>query len=300
MPRERQPRKLHIQLAKLNPPRLPAIVERPRLYRLLDRARKRPVIWINAPPGFGKTTLVASYLRARKLRSLWYQVDEGDSDLATFFHYLGVAAKQAAPLTRTSLPHLTPEYLQGLPTFTRRFFEELYARLKPPALVIFDNYQEVSPDAQFHDMIALAMETAPAGIGVIVMSRAQPPRAFVRLQAAQHIGFLDEEALRLTPSETRAIVRLHTESSKRPYPASIETPHDKLQGWVAGLVLQLEQSKAARMRQPTSPQETPQIVFDYLAREVMQRFSLDLQKFGASGFSMGTGRGLHSGSRWPS
>ncbi|CUS38819.1 hypothetical protein [Candidatus Nitrospira nitrificans] len=70
MPRARQSRKLHASLAKLNPPRLPAIVERPRLYRLLDGARKRPVIWINAPPGFGKTTFVASYLRARKIRPL--------------------------------------------------------------------------------------------------------------------------------------------------------------------------------------------------------------------------------------
>jgi len=64
-------------IGKLSPPRLPAIVERSRLYRLLDRARKRPIVWINAPPGFGKTTLVAGYLRARKLHPLWYQVEIG-------------------------------------------------------------------------------------------------------------------------------------------------------------------------------------------------------------------------------
>ena len=72
-------------LAKLTPPRLPPIIERPRLYRSLAKARKRPIVWINAPPGFGKTTLVGSYLRARKIRPVWYQLDAGDSDLATFF-----------------------------------------------------------------------------------------------------------------------------------------------------------------------------------------------------------------------
>jgi len=278
MPRAHQSHKPHTPLAKLNPPRLPAIVERPRLYRSLDRARKRPVIWINAPPGFGKTTLVASYLRARKIRPLWYQVDEGDRDLATFFHYLGLAAKQAAPRYRTSLPHLTAEYLQGLPTFTRCFFEQLYARLKPSALLILDNYQEVPLDSLFHETVALGIEALPERMNVLIMSRALPPPAFTRLQAAQQIQFLDEEALRLVESETRAIVRLHMKSLKAPIP-TFAALHDKLQGWVAGLVLQLEQAKMDKQRDAILPGETPQIIFDYLAREVMQRLSPETQEF---------------------
>ncbi len=104
------------------------MVVRPRLFRRIDRGRARPVTWVWGPPGAGKTSLVASYLAARKLRVLWYQVDEGDADVATFFYYLG----QAAPRRRRPLPLLTPEYRQGLAAFTRRYFRELYARLKVP------------------------------------------------------------------------------------------------------------------------------------------------------------------------
>ncbi len=163
-------RSLHQQahLAKFTAPRLPAIVERPRLHRLLDRARKRPIVWINAPPGFGKTTLVSSYLRTRKLRSLWYQLDEGDSDLATFFHYLGLAVQKGTSRIKTPpLAHLTPEYLKGLSTFTRRFFEELYRRFRSPAVLVFDNYQEVPLDAALHEMLALGASSAPPGMNVI-------------------------------------------------------------------------------------------------------------------------------------
>ncbi len=277
MPRVLQSRKPSGTLAKLNPPRLPAIVERPRLYQLLDRARKRPVIWINAPPGFGKTTLVASYLRARKVRPLWYQVDEGDSDIATFFHYLSVAAKQAAPRYRTPLPHLTPEYLQGLPTFTRRFFEQLYARLKPPTLLILDNYQEVPLDSLFHETVALGIETLPEKIGMVIISRALPPSAFARLQATQQIHSISEQDLRLTKSEARAVVLLHTGPNEPPRSVQIEALHDKLQGWVAGLVLELEQAKAIRSEQAVAAEETPQVIFNYLAREVMQRLSPEAQ-----------------------
>lgn len=278
MPRAHQSRKPPISLAKLNQPRLPVIVERPRLYRLIDRARKRPVIWINAPPGFGKTTLVASYLRARRIRPLWYQMDEGDSDLATFFHYLGLAAKQAAPRYRTPLPHLTPEYLQGLPTFTRRFFENLYARLKKPALLVLDNYQEVASDSLFHQTVGLSAEALPERMNVIVMSRALPPPAFARSQATRQMNFIDEEALRLTNEESRAIIRLHARAQTAKIAAPAAALHNRLQGWVAGLVLQLEQ-KAASLPDLSSTSETPQVIFEYLAREVLHRLSPEHQRF---------------------
>jgi LuxR family transcriptional regulator, maltose regulon positive regulatory protein len=263
-------------LAKLTAPRLPAIVERPRLYRMLDRARKRPVIWINAPPGFGKTTFVTSYLRTRKLRSLWYQLDEGDSDLATFFHYLWLAVQKGVPrVKKPPLPHLTPEYLKGLSTFTRRFFEELYRRLRAPAVLVFDNYQEVPLDAALHEMLALGVSSVPPGMNIMVLSRTLPSAAWAQAQARRQMNFIGEESLRLTKSESRSIVRLHEKSQRRPSYQTIGRIHDKFQGWVAGLALQLEQDKAEKV--PSAA--TPQVVFDYLAREVLQRLSANKRRF---------------------
>jgi DNA-binding SARP family transcriptional activator len=267
-------------LTKVTPPRLPNVVERTRLYRLLDRARKRPIVWITAPPGYGKTTLVASYLRARKLRPLWYQVDEGDGDLASFFHYLGLAVQQAAHRLRTPLPHLTPEYRQGLPTFTRRYFEDLYGRLRLPAVLVFDNYQEVSPASTFHEMVAVGIGDVPAGISVIVISRMPPSPSFAHLQADQKIAYFEQEALRLTAPESRAIVRLHTRPRKGAIPPGFTAGlHDKLQGWVAGLVLILEQERTESVPQLLAAGQAPQVIFDYLAREVMKALSVDVQHF---------------------
>src|SRR4249920_3039068 len=109
-----------VPLAKLSRPRLYDALPRNRLFRLLDEARRHPLIWVAAPPGAGKTTLVASYLESRKLPGIWYQVDSGDSDPATFFYYLGLAAS-SLPSTnkRSALPLLTPEYLLDVPGFAR-------------------------------------------------------------------------------------------------------------------------------------------------------------------------------------
>ena len=74
-------------LAKITPPRVHDVYLRERLFKELDAARKHPIIWISAPAGSGKTTLVASYLQQHKIDPLWYQVDAGDSDIASFFYY---------------------------------------------------------------------------------------------------------------------------------------------------------------------------------------------------------------------
>jgi len=58
--------------AKLSAPRVGKIYERQRLYRLLDQASASPVLWLSAPAGAGKTTLIASYAQRRKQRCCWY------------------------------------------------------------------------------------------------------------------------------------------------------------------------------------------------------------------------------------
>lgn len=76
-------------LAKLTRPSPEGIFPRKRLFRRLNQARTRPVIFITAPPGSGKTSLVTSYLKDRKLPCLWYQVDASDADVASFFYHMG-------------------------------------------------------------------------------------------------------------------------------------------------------------------------------------------------------------------
>src|SRR3990172_6430474 len=150
-----------IQIAKVSLPRTPEIIPRERLFKLIDKHRARPVIWVSGPPGAGKTSLVSSYIDARELSHLWYQVDEGDADPATFFHYLGLASRGVAGKRGTPLPQFTPEYREGLPAFTRRFFEALFARIRPPFLFVLDNYQEAPEGSAFQEVIALALTAIP-------------------------------------------------------------------------------------------------------------------------------------------
>ena len=99
-------------LGKIKRPNVSAVLPRKRLFALLDH--QGAAAWVTGPPGCGKTTLAASWLDHAGLRSLWYQLDEGDADIATFFYYLSVAAAARDEGAGEPRPLLTP----GIPSRT--------------------------------------------------------------------------------------------------------------------------------------------------------------------------------------
>lgn len=243
----------------------------------MDRIWKQPVTWVSGPPGCGKTTLVASYIQARKIPCLWYQIDAGDSDPATFFYYLGQAAKRASPRFRKPLPLLTPEYLQGLSIFTLRYFENLSDRLKIPSVLVFDNYQDIPSESPFHEIILNGLSRIPEGINVILVSRENPPPSLIRLHANQQMAMLRWEDLRLTPEESSGIIRLRAQEKQTK--ETISLLHKAADGWAAGLVMMMESVERKVIEPKALGKFTPDEILDYFGNELFNKTDAETQEF---------------------
>jgi ATP/maltotriose-dependent transcriptional regulator MalT/DNA-binding SARP family transcriptional activator len=265
--------------AKLSRPRMTAVYPRTRLFERLDACADKPVAWIASPAGAGKTLLTESYLRRKRSRCLWYELDAGDGDPATFFYYLGTAARLAAPRRRVTLPLLTPEYALGVPAFSRRFFEQLGALLRPPSILVFDNYQDAPDDAPLHAILAEAVAALPQGVRMLVLSRGAPAPAFARQRSAGALEVIGWDELRLTEEEAHGIAALR---SKGATGRAAAPPGDLLaraQGWAAGLVLLLEQAHDDPASAIPAAEEPAGLVFDYFAHELLRKAEPALQSF---------------------
>ncbi len=229
--------------------------------------------WLAGPPGAGKTTLVSGYLDVRQRPGIWYDTDAGDDDPATFFHYMDIAAQHAAPRIRRPLPAFTPEHRPGLAAFARRYFEALYARLKTPAVLVLDNFQEAATDGPFQLIVAAAAAALPPGVRLMVLSRHEPPPAFARLPANNLLTVVDDAALRFTLDESCAIAALRGKTElDRP---TLERLHLAASGWAAGLVLLLER---AALGAGAPARNEHQVLFDYFAAEIFFAFDTTTQR----------------------
>jgi LuxR family maltose regulon positive regulatory protein len=261
-----------VALAKLSRPRLGKVLARQRLFDTLDRMRESPVVWVAAQPGAGKTTLLASYLEARKLSCIWYQVDAGDADPASFFYHLGLAAqnikrKGGKAASQAPLPLFTPEYRADLPGFSRRYFRELYARMGPGSAIVLDNLHEIAEDMPLHRVLIVAFEEVPDGIGLLVASRGEPPGVYAPLIARERFVFIDPSEICLTLEETREIAdeRAHLDG------AIVRRLHEQSGGWAAGLTLLIERARRGETLDTGKDAAALQHVFAYFAEQLLTR-----------------------------
>jgi ATP/maltotriose-dependent transcriptional regulator MalT/DNA-binding SARP family transcriptional activator len=265
-----------IAFAKTTRPVVSSAVPRERLFARLDGAPGRTIAWISGPPGSGKTTLAASYVEARRMRSLWYQVDLDDADIATFFHYLGHAARKLDGGRARDFPVLAQAEGAEPDAYARKYFRQLFSRVKVPFALVLDNLHAVPAESALHRVIEAAIGQIPKQCCIVVTSRSDPPVGLARFRVTGEMVCLAWDSLRIDRDELAQIAQLRGQALAA---EAVLQLHERTQGWAAGLVLMLEHAKLSG-RIPEVPGDAPpQAVFDYLAGEIFERFEADTREF---------------------
>lgn len=229
--------------AKLLAPRADQVLRRPRVLAAIGRGMRAGSCWVAAPAGYGKTVALIDYLQKTSSHHIWYRIDEGDQDIASFFHYMRLSLR--TPSART-LPVFGPEYAEHPHAFARRFFRSYFAKLRKGTVLVLDDVHNADVPA-FRDLLAVLLQELPDTIRCACLSRTLPPRALGALQIRGRLAVVDQSLLKFSDREARALVG----SRLRRTAAAIDLT--KARGWAAGLVLLSERASAVGLQGGRAP-----------------------------------------------
>ena len=263
-------------IPKLLPPKTNNVYRRARLHDMLDDKEDQRIIWVTSPAGSGKTTFIANYLEEQQLASIWYQVDEGDGDVAAFFYYLGMAERNASAEKYKALPNLTAEYQLGISVFARNYFRDFFSRIESGTVFVFDNYQDVPEDCALHKVINIFLDEMPGGMQTIVISRSNPPGEFSRNSLSPYFTMLDWNQIKLTEKECIGLIAHHEGIVIEE--EDIQEITRLSQGWMAGLVLLLKQNYKKSSKSIIENIHTQSDLFGYFANEIFNHLDFQAQE----------------------
>lgn len=150
--------------------------ERPRLNAMLDRGledRSRLTL-LSAPPGYGKTVAVASWLESRPLAHAWLSLDVADNDLTRFVRYLVAALRTVRPeVGRATSGLFGLGASPGIDLIGATLLDEIAAGDDPFVLVL-DDYHVIGADP-IHRLVRLLIERGPPFAHLVLLTREDPP-----------------------------------------------------------------------------------------------------------------------------
>jgi LuxR family maltose regulon positive regulatory protein len=255
------------------PPVCPPVLRRPRLDGLLAKILTCPFTVVSAPPGFGKTTLLNTWLHdlpSSAAAPVWITLDRDDNDPARFLNYFLAALSLLVPHAGTTFV--------GHPITARGSAgkELLAAPIAALAcagremVMVLDDFHLITEEA-VHALLAFFMTYQPPNMHLVITSRVDPPLPLARWRAHSQLAEIRTDDLRFTVEETEIYLR---QTMDLPMSSeAVEALAARTEGWIVGLKLAAVSLRAHnnRMAFVAAFSGSHRHVLAYLVEEVLEQ-----------------------------
>jgi LuxR family maltose regulon positive regulatory protein len=266
--------------SKLVAPALRAgLLPRAGLQALLEASLAAKLCLVEAPAGFGKTTLLAQWRTAAGGgRVAWVSLDRGDNDPTRLWVYVVEALRTVEPGVGASalaaLGHPSADLYRGV---LPGLLNEL-GRIGLPLFLVLDDYHLIS-NPTCHQTLTFFLDHLPAAVHLVLATRVDPPLPLARMRARGELAELRVADLQFTDQEATAL--LNGAMGLQLAADDVARLARRTEGWAAGLYLA---GLSLRGRQDASAfiasfQADNRHVADYLGAEVLARQPDTIRRF---------------------
>lgn len=194
------------------------------LFEEMDRYFSKPLICVIAGGGYGKTTVLAHYLRTREIPTLWFSFLELNRSFSEIMDLLahGLSIRE----TQLKGPEIT--------------ILETLAHREHPLAIVFDDFHLVE-SAMLRDFLLQLIQHASPLVTFVVISRQRPAFPYTKLKVQNRLAEMNEHQLVFTPAELKD----YFQQNGLPFEEhDVGFVHRKTSGWPASLPLILDAWKA--------------------------------------------------------
>ena len=253
-------------------------VSRSRLIIRLEQGTQGKLTLVSAQAGFGKTTLISSWIKKSKMPTAWFSVDKDDNDAYRFWFYFANALHSIdTNFGKKFLGALTASQTAPNEDLIGSLISQIEDSHSHFAVVIDDFHLIENPKIQTQMMYLLTH--IPEQMHLIISSRSDPPWPLARLRAQHELTEIRANELRFRFDETRALLNeiMDLAISKD----NISRLENRTEGWIVGLQMvaismQNREDISSFIQAFTG---THRFILDYLLEEVLNQQSPEIQEF---------------------
>jgi LuxR family maltose regulon positive regulatory protein len=216
----------------LRPLARPGAVGRSSLIDRLVRGDRRPIVSVVAPPGYGKTTLLAQWAERNGQAFAWVSLDERDNDAKVLLSYVAEALNTVEPVGQRVFDALASPG-SSVPGSVVPRLGSAFSSMTSPVVLVLDDVHLLH-DTECRAALSVLADHVPAGSRLVLAGRAEPPLRIARLRAEGKITEIGPADLALTAAEAASLLRSAGLSLGEDEVAEL---HRRTEGWPVGLYL---------------------------------------------------------------
>ena len=207
-------------------------VRRSPLVERLANGDRRPIVSVVAPPGYGKTTVLAQWAERNGQSFAWVSVDERDNDPKVLLTYVAQALDAVEPIDERVFDALASPGSSVPGSVLPRLGSAFSSMTTPVALVLDDVHMLRNRECQ--EALSVLADHVPGGSRLALAGRSGPPLRVARLRAEGRVLEIGPGDLSLTQDEAFLLLR---NADIAVAEEDVTELHRRTEGWPAGLYL---------------------------------------------------------------
>ncbi len=209
-------------------------VPRDALYQRIADIVRYPVTLVVAPPGYGKTTLMATCMASLPGSKSWLSLEADDNDPARFFVHLIASLQDTLKGAAEELMAFvrSPQPIQ--PKAMMSAVSNALVTDTQPVVMVLDDYHHIH-EPNIHAAVQYLIEHASPRLHVVLCTRTDPPLPLARWRARNQMLEVRAADLRFNKAETAAFFANVMQMPLAP--ALVSQLTERTEGWIAALQL---------------------------------------------------------------